>query len=164
MRALPTFGLTMILMTGLAVGTDAGVLAPSKPSQVVTVTGDTATSASCPSGVVKGKMIDTQRNSDGTITPFNVPMGEVFVVTSWEWTGAGAVSSSITMALVLVDSSSTFLGSFSQATASSDSSGNGGGTVDIPSGFVVKSGISMCYAGGGASASVIVHGFFAKDK
>jgi hypothetical protein len=155
--------LITILMMGLVSRAEAAVLAPSKPSQVATITGDAATSAFCPSGLVAGKMVDTQRNADGTITSFSVPVGEAFVVTSWEWSGSGAASSTIGMSLVLVDSA-TLLGSFSRSTAAADGSGIGGGSVVIPSGFVVKSGITMCYAGGGASASVIVHGFFAKDR
>jgi hypothetical protein len=153
-----------MLMVGLALRAEAAVLAPSKPSQVVTLTGAVGVSAACPSGVVAGRMVDTQHNPDGTSVPFNVPVGDVFVVTSWEWSGAGSASSTIGMGLVLVDSAATFLGTFSKGSAASDSAGFGGGTVVIPSGFVVNSGISMCYAGGGASASVIVHGFFAKDR
>jgi hypothetical protein len=153
----------MILVAGLALRAEAAVVAPSKPSEVITLAGDTSTSASCPSGAVIGKMIDKQHNPDGTITTFTVPAGQVFVATSWDWSGTGAASSSIVTGLVLIDSTATLLGTFSQSSASSDSSGLAGGTVVVPSGFVIKSGVSMCYAGGG-TRSVVVHGFFTKDK
>jgi len=164
MRTLQTLGLTITLMARLALPVQAAEVAPSKPSQVTTLGGDTSTSAFCPSGVVVGRMVDQQRNSDGTTTPFIVPDGLVFVVTSWDWSGTGAASSSAMTSLVLVDSATTLLGTFSLSTAASDSAGQAGGTVVIPSGFVVRPGISMCFAGGGSSRRVVVHGFFTKDR
>jgi len=56
------------------------------------------------------------------------------------------------------------VGSVSVSTAPSDGSRDAGGSVVIPSGFVITSGISMCYVGAGSFREVFVHGYFAKDK
>jgi len=132
-----------------AASTRAGTLAPSKPSQLVTLTNINAT---CSSGV----KLNTQVNGDGSRSTFaGIPDGRVLVIT-----GAGAVANSngTTPFVFLIDTdggaSSLWFGA-----------GVDGATVPVPN-VVVKSGQTLCVRvfGLGVTFQAYVHGFFANDK
>ena len=144
----------------MSVGTaTAGGLAPSKASQLITVA--SSTSACNISGTFK---VNTQQNPDGTTTPFSVPAGLVFVVTSYDWFLASSGSPGATVLLQLTVEAATSFSLVSAQIQKTDANGFAGGNVQLPPGFVVKSGANLCAATLGVSPAVVVHGFLAKDK
>jgi hypothetical protein len=158
----------VVVATSFASGAAAAPLAPSKPSQLADLTTDY--SASCPSNA-KAYVVNRISKSDGTQAAFTIPEKQVFVVTGFE------------ISTQLLTSGHRYeTGLFRQDPASPNvlssisfvddvSNGNGRLVLTLPSGAVVKSGILLCaividFDGGGAISfpSVLVHGFFTKDK
>jgi hypothetical protein len=155
-------------MAAMAGGAWAGPLAPTKASQVVTVTpsGNTV----CPL-TPNGLVIDTLNKPDATTASFSIPPGSVLVITQVEmttidWSAAGD-QCEVGLELQTANSLS-FL-------AHHDDLCNARGqivaTQTFPTGAVVKPGSALCVVGfdlshgfplGGANA--VVHGFFAKDS
>ncbi len=143
--------------------THAAPLAPTVASQLVTVSGGTT---ECGPGSAS-KLIDQRQNGDGTTSPFVIPAKSVFVVTGFDFLFAGAAPSQIINAtFVVTDAGLTTFATISSPTALSDSAGRGGGTLQLPSGFAVKSGAKLCFtlSTGNTGIAGFVHGFFAKDK
>ena len=71
----------------LATTGEAASLAPSKPSQVMTIL-QSAAQGACSSS--DHDEFDTQIAGNGSLSPFSIPAGMVFVVTSFEWWSTGA--------------------------------------------------------------------------
>jgi len=143
--------------------THAAPLAPTAASQLATVSGSTT---ECGPGS-SSKLIDQRQNGNGTTSPFVIPAKSVFVVTSFDFVFAGApASQAITATLVVTDAGLTTFATVSSPTALSDSTGRGGGTLVLPSGFAVKPGAKLCFAlsTGNTGIAGFAHGFFAKDK
>jgi hypothetical protein len=141
----------------------AGAVAPKKPSDLVSARG-TPDSPLCPGDV--GRHVDTQQNPDGTTSPFAIPAGSIFVVTSLEWLSPNTPPGTLAgVDLFIVDTSGTSISFLSHARAVAPTTGNGGGgTVATPAGIVVKSGSNLCFEGTGGGSTVIVRGFLAKDR
>ena len=143
--------------------THAAPLAPTVASQLVTVSGGPT---ECGPGSAS-KIIDQRQNGDGTTSPFVIPAKTVFVITAFEYlfTGASA-SQNIYATLAVTDAGLTTSSIVSSPTAPSDSTGRGGGTLQLPSGFAVKPGAKLCFtiSTGNNGIAGFVHGFFAKDK
>ena len=143
----------------------AGPLAPTKPTQAITVLAQT-TSAVCPPGG-PGKSVDIKQNPDGSTEPFTIPPKTVFVVTRVDATLSGTPSRTLVGGLYIfgagpAPSFVTFV------PLPTDADGHATGTVTIPSGVPVKPGATLCFlptpTESVSSAAAIVHGFFAKDK
>lgn len=141
----------------------AAPLAPTAASQLVTVSGGTTECGPASSA----KLFDQRLKGDGTTSPFIIPAKNVFVVTSFDFLFAGAVASqAITATLVVTDTGLTTAAAIAAPTVMSDSTGRGGGTLLLPSGFAVKSNTKICFqlSTGNTGVSGFLHGFFAKDK
>jgi hypothetical protein len=135
---------------------NAGALAPSRASDVVTLfTSGTA----CPSA---GTLLDFRRQSDGTDVAFTIPAGQVLVVTGMDFASVGFSPSLNQIVTLSLASSATVI---TRAVALLDSSGSGAANVSTPL-IAIKSGQQLCVStnGVGNPASILVHGFLAKDK
>lgn len=147
----------------------AAPLAPSKPSQIVTLTYDNF----CAGTTSLVNVIDTQIMPDGTTQPFTIPQGRVLVVTGLDWSASRCppLSAPGTVGVYV------FLGATGRvafndyatigAGTSPGSSCSTGGKASVVPNLVVKPGTELC-AGydnttfGGAPG--IVHGFLADDE
>ena len=138
----------------------AGGLAPKKPSDLRTVLNFTTGCPSNPQTLAIDRVINP---ADASVSAFSVPVGSVFVITSWDWRSNGGTAGALASAVISLDNG-TFSIIASRASAIADSSGDAGGTVDTPAGIVVKSGITLCADSTGPSISITVHGFVTKDK
>jgi len=138
----------------------AGPLAPTKASDLVTATKSGAAPA-CP---VTGLEVDWRLLEDGTIAPFVVPPGQVFVLTGYEFhhnaalpNGSqvlGQVSIQTPTAVAFVSSTSVIMTDF-----------NGFSHVQLPSGIAVKPPAKVCLtAGNPAQSDLTLHGFLVRDK
>jgi hypothetical protein len=154
--------LVLVLVLGMAGSGIAGTLAPAKPSDLVTVFGNTT--AGCPT-LFGAFAVTSQQVSDGSPTAFSIPAGQVLVITSWDWksSGGGAAAAATWATLYTVTPSGG--ARISDGNGTSDGSGSAAGTTIIPSGFAMKSGENLCFTTGGSGVGyVLVHGFLTKDK
>lgn len=135
----------------------AAPLAPSKPSEIRTVLGQTTP---CP-GLPVLRAVDSQQLPNGTAIPFTIPPGKVFVVTGFDYAVVGNPGAVINVALMVSDG---IAGSSFAATCGMTlgSNGFGAGSCAISTGALVKSGFNLCFSPPGAN--VIAHGFLTKDK
>ena len=165
--------ITLLFLGTLAGVAFAGSLAPTRPSQVVTVqTGGTTCSGS------SNNKLDTIVNADGSTGPFTIPAGQVFVITEAEARGDGGAPFGTNQhngqvllyrngpgpaALISIDigtlgSAGTSRPAFSAPPHS------------FPTGVVVKAGTEICVnainlsTGTLITGNAVVHGFFARDK
>ena len=145
----------------------AAPLAPTKPTQAVTVQSLTQSAFCVPGEPTLGRRVDIKQNGDGTIEPFTIPPKTVFVVTSIDLAQQAPASRHITGSLYVASAQQVGAGSVvAIVPAQSDADGIGNGTMTLPSGFPVKSGANLCFLTFPPAGSVaaLVHGFFAKDK
>lgn len=148
-----------LLGVALWSGVAAAALAPTKPSQILNLYNSGATSCGGVSAVV-----DRIVKPDGTSAAFSIPTGQVLIVTSVDWVAASVTANRHWEFVLGFPGGSFSLGDGAQ----SDADGQVSGTLLVPGGLVVKSGVQLCphltRNGGDAFAAVRVHGFLAKDK
>jgi hypothetical protein len=111
--------------------------------------------------------VTSQQKPDGSIGSFSIPVGSVFVITSWEWQTSGGVSSvATTWSSLFAVEISNGAAWVSNGNGTSDASGNAAGTTLVPSGVAIKSGATLCFRmfNNNTPGAVLVHGFMAKDK
>lgn len=140
----------------------AGVLAPTKPSEIVTL--DNGGGIACPA---VGKAIDQQILPDGSRQPFVIPPKTVLVITEVGW---GAVFAQAAKATGVVLSAQApgdqTANAFFIDAAVSDSVGfatKNGAVANA----VVSAGRTLCVhptGSGGGTLTVIVRGFLTKAK
>src|SRR5262249_17963696 len=105
------------------------------------------------------------QNADGTTSPFVVPPGSVFIVTSWEWVDcAGTPAGLLPVVSLAADNGVTLTRSFLGLSAGTTTSANGRtcyvGAVQTPGGVAMNSSAKLCVSD--INASVVVHGFIAR--
>jgi hypothetical protein len=146
-------------------GIAAAALAPSKPSQIITLFNTSGTAC----GSSHGLAVDHIVKSDGSSAAFTIPAGQVLIITSIDWSAEVATANRrFDFALVSIPGGAFATG----GGALSDADFTVSGTLLIPGGLVVKPGVTLCPEvdhGGPAfvesdAAFVRVHGFLAKDK
>jgi hypothetical protein len=155
-------------MVAMAGGAWAGPLAPTKASQVVTLTA--SGSAVCPL-TPDGVVIDTLNKPDATMASFSIPPGSVLVITQVEMTtiNTSAAGDQCEVGLELQTANSlSFLADHNDLC---NARGQIVGTQTFPTGAVVKPGSALCVVGFDLShgfplnaAVTVVHGFFANDS
>jgi hypothetical protein len=157
----PIKRLLIVALVGIAVSgrIAAAAVAPSKPSQILNLFNSGTLCGGGPNTVV-----DQVLNPDGTTATFAIPAGQVLIVTSVDWVSA-SVTPNRHWEFVLGTTSAGFtLGGGAQ----SDADGFVSGTLVIPGGLVVKSGVKFCpdieHAGTSEPVEVRVHGFLTKDR
>jgi hypothetical protein len=173
------------------------ILDPQQPSKVVTVAAhfgsvpgpdDTLPCPNCPGA----REISKQTLPDGTIVPFSIPAGKVFVVTSFSWNtitvpplnccGQPGVCSSCTLPTfcacpygtssqtmsIEIDTGSSCSNFIQRDGSPADGTSGGYGRHVIPHGLIIKPGADanwkLCAAMGGTQGTVILHGFLRPDR
>jgi hypothetical protein len=145
-------------------GIAAAALAPSKPSQIITLFNTSGTAC----GSSHGLAVDHIVKSDGSSAAFTIPAGQVLIITSIDWTAfTNTANRRFDFQLGSATGNFTIGGG-----AVSDADFIVSGTLLIPGGLVVKPGVTLCpeveHSGSSLfeedSANVRVHGFLAKDK
>ncbi len=145
------------LAMGLALfsrGALAGVLAPGKASDVVTLSNGPGDPC-----VVTGGALDFRVTKSGTLEPFSIPAKHVLVVTGIDFTTG---TTNATNVEVFVEKAPNTTQIFVTSVT------GGGGAAAIPN-AIVGPGSSLCVqatlkAGGTSTIFAIAHGFLANDK
>jgi len=144
----------------------AGALAPSKTVDLVTISHNIATPASCPGIASATTLLDVRQNGDGTSSSFVIPEGMSFVVTGFDWVVKNGTPGEYDGASMLaVDALGTTVSLIGGGAAVIDPSGIAAGNVTLSPGFAVKSGSVVCagqYIGGTQRLVVTARGFLTK--
>lgn len=148
--------IVVVVVLAVASVANAGVVAPSKPSQTVLL----KPGAACGAGFA----LDTRINPDGTTAPFSIPDKQVLVLDSLTWVVLGsAVAGSLCGVTLRVDSQTIWSDTITQ----SNSFASCGQSAPLPS-LVIGAGKTLCITvgtGGDVNAGVTrVHGFVTKSK
>jgi len=142
----------------------AAVLAPRLPSDVRTVRSTTL----CPNGPPSSLVFDQVIGPDGTVTPFAIPVGKVFVVTSLSVVGGTgsppATPGNPVQIQLLVGNNGIAVRNVDVGPTASISIDN----ITMPTGIVVRSGTSLCIQGIDLLAAAVgvsgtVNGYLADD-
>jgi hypothetical protein len=158
--------LTVALLCLIALPAAAGPLAPTKASQVAILVPTATTKSGCGANAYP---VDTMRKSDGTVVPFVIPPKEVFVVTSLDVFGEAQEPNRRYFFSLSIDNTPGVPGGTLVIgdAGLTDSAGGYAGSVTVPTGAIVPSGVLLCSKIGGPSEEptfMRVHGFFAKAK
>lgn len=137
---------------------EAGVLAPSKPSDIrVLKLGD-----SC--AALGTFALDTRVNGDGTTSPFSIPDKQALILDSVTWVVNGVATIGGLCSIVLRVGTQTI---WHDVVTQSNPSGSCGATTPLLP-LVVPAGSTVCIgvgAGGSVNANVTrAHGFLTKNK
>ena len=152
-RFLTVVAIAVAISVSTAYGS---VVAPSKPSQVVTLY---QSGAACPTA---GIAIDRIAMSDGTSASFVIPPNQVLVLSGYEWQASGLPGNGVT-AILSTQASSTVT-SYATSTSTFDSAGVAFKN-DITPMIVFKPGRTICISvTSGSIVSAFVHGFLAPDR
>jgi hypothetical protein len=136
----------------------AGALAPSKAGQLVTL----EPGGSC-AQIFPAQEMSFRLNSDGTITPFSVPSGQVLVVTGFAYLFCGQTAGTMVGCSLGMSSANGGAGLVSDVVAVSSNGCVAGHPQMSPIAF--KPGTSVCLACGSSFPSdAEVYGFLAPDK
>jgi hypothetical protein len=149
----------------LTVDSSAAALAPTKPSQILTVVANLSSAPSCPGGIFF--QVNTVAKADGSTAEFAIPKGFVFVVTSFDWSSFGLQPGTFAEMDVTAVSAAGPFGAIAIGHSIVSSDGGAGSNVVVPSGLIVKPPAILCFlpeSEGVVSSSVQVHGFLTKDK
>jgi hypothetical protein len=152
----------------------AGVLAPTRASDVVSVQTDGITPCV---GNFAGMLLNTYATADGALTPgFTIPDGKVFVITDGNFQTFAAPGDQITFSVVRVSSDATTSSRVVAVGGVIESNGqqqarNATALANFHA-VIVKPGTSLCVAcdnqttlaDPGGLCFAQLHGFFAKDK
>jgi hypothetical protein len=129
--------LVIVLLSVLAIGAQAGVLAPRKASDLVVV--EESGSGDCPVGTQFGSQI----LPDGTTRPFVIPNKRVLVVTDIEILGFGGAAGTNNQVRVFAGTPSA-VNQVLRREQRFDADGRVFYVIDLDPGFVVPSGGVVC--------------------
>lgn len=143
---------------GASAVAQAGALAPTKASQLVSL----QASAPNPACGGIGSPFTNRVTSEGQVaTGFAVPPKQVLVLTSIQWAVFGVDASATTFVILTANgngSTTFFLGE-----SQSDANGTAGGIASFS--HAIRPGTTICISSAGAtSVSATLHGFLAKDR
>ncbi len=151
----------------------AGVLAPTLASQTISAAARNVTPCT---PFANALALDNIEKADGTETPFSIPVGFVFVVTSAEVTAYAfqgvPIDAPLEVKLYKAQPTTPFASSFMAArNVTSSDQATVSAAFDFPTGVPVKSGMNICTEIADVTNPnnfiqhfAIVHGFLAKDK
>ena len=152
-RSVPVVAIAVLLSVATVYG---GGVAPSKPSQVVTLF---QSGSSCPTA---GIAIDKVAMSDGTTASFVIPSNQVLVVAGFEWQASGVAGNGVTA--ILSTQASSAVTSYATSTTTFNSAGVAFKNDMTPL-IVIKPGRTICISvTSGSIASAFVHGFLAPNR
>lgn len=137
------------------------VLAPSKPSDLVTLRSNGAKCAPSP-----WLALNTRVNPDGTLSPFVIPAGQVLVVTSVDWR-QGLGSATVHSEFFLFPSAANINVNYPIAMSVGAGAGPTGGGSFVVTGVVLPAG-TPCWGindlSNLGSADALVHGFLTANQ
>ncbi|MCC6765400.1 MAG: hypothetical protein IT293_12130 [Deltaproteobacteria bacterium] len=150
--------LAVAAVFAVTVSSEAGVLAPAKPSEVrILKLGD-------PCLALGSFALDTRVHGDGTTSAFAIPDKQVLVLDSVTWVVTGVPTIGGLCSIVLRVDTETI---WSDVVTQSNPSGTCGATTALPP-LVIPAGKRLCMtvgAGGSISTNgTRVHGFLTKNK
>lgn len=159
MRTIRTNLLVLVAVVATAAAASlatAGVLAPSKASDAVTLKWDGAT------GCISGLVDASQRLlPDGSQSAFAIPEGRVLVVTSGHFTVSGGDPGAIVLPQLEVNGAGVPI----EVLVALDGGGRGYASFQVPPGIVIRStNLRTRVLLGRGCAFPTLHGFFAKDR
>jgi hypothetical protein len=152
----------LLLSPAFIARSGAADLAPKRASDLRTV--DDRARHPCPN-LLLGFALDTVQNPDGTTAPLVVPPGNVFIITSWEWIACAKTPDGSPPIVALFADNGTTQANLTLGagtTISTSSTNCSGGAVQTPPGVAVKRGTTLCISD--PTASIVVHGFIARDN
>lgn len=150
---MPRALIVALLMILLIDGASAAPLAPSKPSDVVTLV--TAPEFCNIQGPDTGLVYNTRIQPDGTAEPFTIPLHRVLVITGFDWADVAVASE---VALVHIHLGNPVGRAVQIGAALAGANGHVGASTVIP-GIVVRAGTPICIDRLG-----VLHGFLARDN
>jgi hypothetical protein len=164
-----SFGfLVLVLVAVSATSVLAGPLAPSKPSDIVTLMPNASDGSNGACGPQQLNVDGIISSTDGSVAPFTIPPKAVLVLTGGSWSDislAANVNAFLELRLETASTSNQLLVSPAVRT---DSAGTAAGSFTVEPGIVIKPGASLCAHLVVDNASVIsfprLTGFIAKDK
>jgi len=128
------------------------------PSDMVTLV---STSTPCP---VSGfRFSENLPDGDNANVSFDIPVGKVLVVTSFQWVDTGFANRYEVARLFRVRNVGTPLLGVAAISSAVAVGGNVAATMDLTTGFVVNSNAFLCYERG-APGNVIVQGYLTADN
>lgn len=143
-------------------------MAPTAPSQLVTLVGFEGTSAACPDDGFAGRtsvQLDFRvlQGGGGVFDAFTIPSGHVLVVTRFEWAVTGAVAGTTARTQLLTESTSGFNVGSAQDEAVVDATGRASGSEQLGTGIVLSPNERLCVSTGNANTflSAAAQGFLA---
>lgn len=154
-RSMPV-AFAVLLSLSTAYG---GPLAPSKPSQIVTL--DTS-GAPCP---FAGFAVEDSIASDGTeMTSFVIPPNQVLVVTGLEWSATQGTAGDSVTAILQTQATGTIIADYANSTTTFDPTGVAFKN-DVTPQIAIRPGRTICiFVTNGTFNYARVHGFLAPDK
>ena len=160
--------LTLVLATAAATQVLAGPLAPSKPSDVVTLMPNLSdgSNGSCNSPELRvDGVIDS---TDGSLSPFTIPAKEVLALTGGTWSHKSVTPNANAFLELSLRTGTTSNNLVATTAVRSDAAGVAAGTFTLEPGIVIKPGASLCAVLDVAGTDAVVFprltGFLAKDK
>ena len=151
-----SIALASVAFAVLASPAAAGVIGPTRPSQV-TVLRVSGQGTGC-QGQGGGQEADMQVLPDGSITPYAPPAGMAFVITGIDWGTAGGPADEYVPIAIRVTSPHPGSSALVFVTgARSDGAGATWGSALIPN-VTVAPGVTIC-VGGSNLTQVAVHGY-----
>jgi hypothetical protein len=131
----------------------AAPLAPTAPSQLVTLVGFEGTSAACPDDGFGGRtsvQLDFRvlQGGGGAFDVFTIPAGQVLVVTRFEWAATGAAAGTTVRTQLLTESAGGFNVGSAQDEAVVDATGRASGSEQLGTGIVLSPNERLCVATG----------------
>jgi hypothetical protein len=160
---------TLVLVAAAATPVLAGPLAPSKPSDVVTLMPDASGANGACGPAMQEQRVDALINgADGSLSPFTIPDKEVLVLTGGTWEDVTAAANvNVVLELSLKTATTSNLIAATPAVRS-DAAGIAAGSFTLEPGIVIKPGASLCASFNVAGTSTLAFprltGFLAKDK
>jgi len=153
---------TSVAFALLATPAAAGVLAPTRVSQVVVLRASGSGSVCLP--MSGGIDLDMEVHADGTIGPYVPPPGQALVITGIDWgTENGPVNEYTPVVIRLAGPHKPAPLAFATGTLS-DAAGKTVGSALVPN-VTVAPGVTVCVgAQGGPLSQVVVHGFHTVNK
>ena len=143
---------------------NAGTQAQIKPRDIVIALSIHDNVSPC---LATEAIIDSMVNADGSVGPLVIPAGKVLVITSLEWTSFGAVANThYAFVIRNADKQNSIVAG---AGTISDGGGDMSGSLQIPTGLVIRSGMNLCTSANNTSigrnlAFTRLHGYFTKDE
>ena len=161
---------TLVLVAAAATPVLAGPLAPSKPSDIVTLMPDASGANGACATAPQEQRVDALINTaDGSLSPFTIPDKEVLVLTGGTWEDLSAAANvNVFLELSLRTAAPTSINIVATPAVRSDAAGVAAGSFTLEPGIVIKPGASLCASFNEAGTNTLAFprltGFLAKDK